>query len=56
MILTRQTADHTSQSDMTDSIEQSIYDYPVYYDLLFGSDWKAEFAFSNTASSITPIE
>lgn len=30
---------------MTDSIEQSIYDYPVYYDLLFGSDWKAEFAF-----------
>jgi Predicted DNA modification methylase len=23
----------------------SIYDYPKYYDLLFGSDWKAEFDF-----------
>jgi len=25
--------------------EASIYDYPKYYDLLFGSDWKAEFDF-----------
>lgn len=30
---------------MTSRIEQSIYDFPVYYDLLFGSDWKAEFEF-----------
>jgi SAM-dependent methyltransferase len=22
-----------------------LYDYPVYYDLIFGSDWQAEFAF-----------
>lgn len=28
-----------------DQIEQSIYDFPVYYDLLFGSDWRAEFDF-----------
>ena len=30
---------------MPDTIEQSIYDFPVYYDLLFGSDWRAEFEF-----------
>lgn len=27
---------------MTDVIEGSLYDYPKYYDLLFGFDWKAE--------------
>jgi len=26
-------------------IHANIYDYPKYYDLLFGSDWKAEFDF-----------
>jgi len=26
-------------------IRDSLYDYPKYYDLLFGSDWKAEFDF-----------
>lgn len=26
-------------------IEGCIYDYPKYYDLIFGSDWKAEFTF-----------
>jgi SAM-dependent methyltransferase len=26
-------------------IRANIYDYPKYYDLLFGSDWKAEFDF-----------
>ncbi|HID23957.1 MAG TPA: class I SAM-dependent methyltransferase [Planctomycetaceae bacterium] len=26
-------------------IQGSIYDYPAYYDLVFGSDWKAEFDF-----------
>ena len=26
-------------------IEGHIYDYPKYYDLIFGSDWKAEFDF-----------
>jgi SAM-dependent methyltransferase len=27
------------------SIRGNIYDYPKYYDLLFGSDWKAEYDF-----------
>jgi SAM-dependent methyltransferase len=27
------------------SIQASIYDFPVYYDLIFGSDWVAEFRF-----------
>ncbi len=26
-------------------IDAKLYDYPEYYDLLFGSDWKAEFDF-----------
>lgn len=26
-------------------LQANIYDYPKYYDLLFGSDWKAEYAF-----------
>jgi SAM-dependent methyltransferase len=30
---------------MPDQVQASIYDYPKYYDLLFGSDWKAEFDF-----------
>ena len=30
---------------MTDTVRESIYDYPVYYDLLFGSDWQAEYRF-----------
>lgn len=30
---------------MSDRVKASIYDYPKYYDLLFGSDWKAEFDF-----------
>ena len=28
-----------------EEIHASLYDYPKYYDLLFGSDWKAEFDF-----------
>ena len=28
-----------------EAINASLYDYPKYYDLLFGSDWKAEFDF-----------
>lgn len=31
--------------DAAEDIKASIYDYPRYYDLLFGSDWKAEFDF-----------
>jgi SAM-dependent methyltransferase len=27
------------------AIDASIYDYPKYYDLVYGSDWKAEFNF-----------
>jgi SAM-dependent methyltransferase len=30
---------------MSDVIHANLYDYPKYYDLLFGSDWKAEFDF-----------
>lgn len=30
---------------MLETRSASIYDYPKYYDLLFGSDWKAEFDF-----------
>ncbi len=30
---------------MAEIIHGSIYDYPKYYDLLFGSDWKAEYEF-----------
>lgn len=30
---------------MTDKIHASIYDFPQYYELLFGSDWRAEFHF-----------
>lgn len=30
---------------MSDVVHGSLYDYPKYYDLLFGSDWKAEFDF-----------
>lgn len=30
---------------MTEFISGNIYDYPRYYDLVFGSDWKAEFDF-----------
>lgn len=30
---------------MTNDVTASVYDYPKYYDLLFGSDWKAEYDF-----------
>ena len=30
---------------MTETIAGHLYDYPRYYDLVFGSDWKAEFDF-----------
>ena len=30
---------------MPETIVGDIYDYPKYYDVLFGSDWKAEFDF-----------
>ncbi len=30
---------------MPQTIEGHLYDYPKYYDLVFGSDWKAEFDF-----------
>ena len=28
-----------------ETVEDNIYDYPVYYDLIFGSDWTAEYQF-----------
>ncbi|MBC8869837.1 MAG: class I SAM-dependent methyltransferase [Planctomycetes bacterium] len=30
---------------MNQVIQASLYDYPKYYDLVYGSDWKAEFDF-----------
>jgi len=30
---------------MAESVKGDLYDYPVYYDLIFGSDWRAEFDF-----------
>src|SRR5688572_14319267 len=30
---------------MQDEFPGHLYDYPKYYDLVYGSDWKAEFAF-----------
>jgi SAM-dependent methyltransferase len=30
---------------MIETIPGNLYDYPKYYDLVFGSDWKAEFDF-----------
>lgn len=30
---------------MPETIPGNLYDYPKYYDLVFGSDWKAEFDF-----------
>ncbi len=33
------------QDDMTDIIQGKVYDYPVYYDIIFAADWKKEFQF-----------
>ena len=30
---------------MPQTIQGNLYDYPKYYDLVYGSDWKAEFDF-----------
>jgi SAM-dependent methyltransferase len=30
---------------MPETLHAHLYDYPRYYDLVYGSDWKAEFAF-----------
>lgn len=40
-------ASTSAQKDlrMATLLTGSLYDYPAYYDLVFGSDWKAEFAF-----------
>src|SRR5262249_21285197 len=38
----------TAPPRMTDVVDASIYDFPQYYDLLFGSDWRAEFDFLRT--------
>ena len=31
------------------AVEESIYDHPTYYDLIFGSDWVAEYKFLSAA-------
>lgn len=35
----------THVTEFKEELKASIYDYPHYYDLLFGSDWKAEIDF-----------
>ena len=30
---------------MVDKLPGNLYDYPSYYDLVYGSDWKAEHDF-----------
>jgi SAM-dependent methyltransferase len=30
---------------LIETVEANFYDFPKYYDLVYGSDWKAEFAF-----------
>jgi SAM-dependent methyltransferase len=32
-----------------ETVQGDLYDYPTYYDLVFGSDWKAEFQFLRDA-------
>jgi hypothetical protein len=34
-----------SSADLMQVVRGAIYDYPKYYELLFGSDWRAEFGF-----------
>jgi SAM-dependent methyltransferase len=44
---------------MPETIDGHIYDYPKYYDLVFGSDWKAEFDFLQecfTAHAKRPVK
>ncbi len=40
------------------TIEGNIYDYPTYYDLIFGADWAAEFKFLEAAFAkhVTPAK
>ncbi|MBM82420.1 MAG: methyltransferase type 11 [Planctomycetaceae bacterium] len=35
------------EDDVPETIDGNIYDYPKYYDLVFASDWRAEFDFLN---------
>lgn len=35
----------STRTPSIETIDATLYDYPKYYDLLFGSDWKAEFDF-----------
>ena len=30
---------------MPETVSANLYDFPKYYDLIFGNDWKAEFDF-----------
>ncbi len=34
-----------NRQTMIETIAGDLYDYPKYYDLVFGSDWKTEFDF-----------
>jgi len=36
---------HKIPTPMLETIQGDLYDYPKYYDLVYGSDWKAEFDF-----------
>ena len=35
-------------------LHEQIYDYPNYYDVLFGADWRAEFKFLRACFENTP--
>ena len=35
----------TQNCEMPEVLQANLYDFPKYYDLIFGSDWKAEFDF-----------
>lgn len=39
----------TKDSSMQEIIQDDLYNYPKYYDLVFGSDWAAELAFLQAA-------
>lgn len=49
--------DHTVPMAL-ETIKASIYDFPVYYDLIFGADWAAEFRFLEAAfkKHVTPLK
>jgi len=48
-LVPRSTASAKSKSAGIETVAGSIYDYPVYYDVIFGADWKKETNFLEAA-------